>query len=367
MMVRLRASFCVLAVACATGCTPPVDNSNRVLPPCADPRYTSGEYDAGATLDLNSWVLISGCCLPAELTLFDLPAQSMRAFYRIGTTSGLVNVSIRADGVAAIATDSGFLSLAQLAAPGASDSVAEIQPFMVQQLQAAGVAWSNDGQRLALIGRTDAGGLQLLLLDGQLDVLSTTAIELKQAENGNTPYVVSWSPDDAQLALSTHIFLDFVVVNADCLLVELASGAQHRLPLANVHFVGANLIVGTEQIVERTGVYDIERPNLGPVYQMQLASGEVASRALVPDAIYAAASDPLRNTFTSVEVAWCWWSSDFGTIPALDARLRDTEGHFSVLLTELYGWTWGPYVLLAAESVSKWPAGERPGLTTWSR
>jgi hypothetical protein len=367
-MSRLLASLCGLFLASAGGCSLGVtDNSDRVVPPCSDPRYTSGEYDVGATLDLSPWVLIQGMIPSAELDLLDLRTQSVRSFYRVGMTSGALSFSLRADGVAAVATETGFLGLVQLPAPGATGSLVELQPSAVKQLQAAGVAWSNDGQRLAVIGRTDAGGLQLLLLDGQLDVLSATAIELKQAENGSTPYVVSWSPDDTQLALSTHIFLDYVVVNADCLLVDLASGAQHRLPLANVHFVGANLIVGTEQNVERTGVYDIERPNLGPVYQMQLASSEVASRTLVPDAIYAAASDPLRHTFTTVELAWCWYSPGLGTIPALDARLRDTEGHFSILLTELYGWTWGPFALVAAEAVNQWPVGERSGLTTWSR
>jgi hypothetical protein len=333
---------------------------------CGSPECTqfNDRYDEGATLSRDGWILARSCDAPPYVFLTDMSNRKSLANYSIGLTSEAATISLRPDGLLAIATRSGLLALTQLTAPPPLTTDAygytyapsvELWPSVVSQLHAAAAAWSNDGQRLAVVAWAANGSLKLQVFNAALDVLSEHAIELQQAADGYTPCCVSWSADDARVAISTNIF-DTKLVDPECLLLDLSRGDTQRLALANVYFVGDDVLVGTELTVARADEWPCSECDLGPVYRIQMAGGEIASRTELPGAIRAAASYALFHTFATADRVRCTFEGEFGWLPSVDFRLRDADGQFSILVTAAYGSSSCPAALVPNEGVEQWGA-----------
>ncbi len=190
----------------------------------------------------------------------------------------------------AIVEQDGDLSIFPL---GQAEAAASID------LGAVGVAWSNTGDRLAVVTRDRSQPAeqahQLLILSPQLEELDRFALDLPVSDRSrdliHDRFVVSWNGDDTQIAVSTTVacstglatdFCDQWRVIPRCNVVRLSDGRTQILPLYDAWFVGTNTLVATpasdaphialnmarrvERITLGTDGTDSHQPLIGPVF-----------------------------------------------------------------------------------------------------
>lgn len=156
-------------------------------------------------------------------------------------------------------------------------------------VNAVGVAWSNAGDRLAVVTRDAEGDAAYLeIRDPELNLLDTFAIELPSAdaptEAGRAIEVtrrvlVSWSADDKLVSASTNY-------RRLASFVDVASGELRTETLLTVLFIGDRRIVAEAPVLVGAEVVALELQTDG---LKQLAS--------YPGAIEPLASDPLAGVF----------------------------------------------------------------------
>ncbi len=190
----------------------------------------------------------------------------------------------------AITDTSGNLAIVGLNGP---------ETAQTKSLGAVGVAWSNAGDRLAVVTRDRSQPAeqahQLLILSPQLEELDRFALDLPVSDRSrdliHDRFVVSWNGDDTQIAVSTTVacstglatdFCDQWRVIPRCNVVRLSDGRTQILPLYDAWFVGTNTLVATpasdaphialnmarrvERITLGTDGTDSHQPLIGPVF-----------------------------------------------------------------------------------------------------
>lgn len=188
----------------------------------------------GGTLDVSNWKVVEIPVFdttPGEprIGVHDLKSATREVFpfpESLPYSMSAHDMSVNDDGVLAAAWEDEIVRLSILAT---GDFQAE------RVLFARGVAWSNEGDRLAVITFGEADALHLIVVDSDLETMMARDIELP---NFRTTYAVSWAPDDARLAVSSG--------TTGAVIVDLLGDRIDRFSLMDVHFVGQNAIVGTE-------------------------------------------------------------------------------------------------------------------------
>ncbi len=176
----------------------------------------------------------------------------------------------------AIAELDGDLSLFRVGRQEATASV---------DLGAVGVAWSNAGDRLAVVTRDRsqpaAQAHQLVILSPQLDELDRFALDLPLSDRSrdliHDRFVVSWNADDTLVAVSTTIACSTGVatdlcdrwrVVPRCNVVRLADGDTRTLTLYDAWFVGTDTLVAVpasdDPHIALNMARRVERVTLGP-------------------------------------------------------------------------------------------------------
>ncbi|MCO6438529.1 MAG: hypothetical protein J5J06_15670 [Phycisphaerae bacterium] len=106
-----------------------------------------------------------------------------------------------------------------------------------------GVAWSSDGERLAVLrGSYPASEATLELRTATLELLGSFPIPLTTSEFRRL-FTVSWSADDALLLVSSHPVFSPTVTEA--VLSDLSNGAYATHDLNGAHFIGMDEVVAS--------------------------------------------------------------------------------------------------------------------------
>lgn len=249
----------------------------------------------------------------------------------------IVSASVRADDLTlAAATGQGSLALARFASPSADTQL---------ELGAVAVAWSSDGQRLAVVARDASEGQasahRLLIFTPDLEPLFELTLDLPLPDEGSDywHFIVSWTPDDSALAVSTdgtvsaRSGLRNEVVLPRCHLVRLSDSRVDTFELYNVYFIAPDTVLAT---VPPPGTNET-RLTAGRVFRLVLSERRIEQQTpLSSDVRYVLASHPPSGVFASLE--------------------RDPQGTLAVSSVGLHTLELGPDIIfgnsaLAAETL----------------
>lgn len=227
---------------------------------------------AGKTCDPDQWLVVRviGGTVRPQFAGVGLPAYELDfADSENVVSSASMNPK---NLVLALVTRDGVLHLAEYGAAAA---------FAGQALDARAVAWSNGGDRLAvLVGAAGEAAPQLLILDADLNRQNSAVIPQKPLRDVN----LSWNADDSLVAVGTG----GAGLAAACFLYDPAANAVDTYDGANCIFVGQDELVG------QTEAFEWQRLTLG--------SAGIASSVLAgPQPIAVLASYPPEGVFATIE------------------------------------------------------------------
>ena len=255
---------------------------------------------------------------------------------RVGDSPPLLAFSLRPAGELTLAavTTVGDLILAPLGA---------VRPDAVAMRMTVGVAWSNAGDRLAVVLRDPSLPItqahQILILTPQLEELDRFALDLPLSDpNGNLVhdrFVVSWNSDDTLVAVSTTATCNLgacktstgaggsadLMVSPRCMVVRVADGAETPLNLSDTYFVGVDQIVGTR--AARAGAQPAS-DLAARVFVMRLRAGDVEVVRRIQGPQFVLSSHPPSGAFITADSFNAVLTS-FG----LPASLRTLDGRRS--------------------------------------
>jgi hypothetical protein len=314
--------YVLLAIGVLVGC-------NSSLPP------------SEGSLDTSEWTIVEVGAKPATtptpenlyafgVSLHDLGAGTTDSyeFEALGGTAevpGVISADLKAQGVLATVSTDGVVGLSRLGTP---------EFFKQLDLAAGGLAWSNNGRRLAVV--LFRGQWFLSLRDGSLEVLNEVALDFPtEGAVAPTTFVVSWSPDDGRIAVSTNIFAELVKARTAVVNVQTQEVDYHSL--ANVYFVGSETVVGVEQPLftsSSDALGSQATQKIGDVQLLQLQGGAPQVIAVVRGAEQPVASNARNSIFLTIEkvVGFFDLPPEYYQPPV---RLRDSENAFSPALQNL--------------------------------
>ncbi len=195
-------------------------------------------------------------------------------------------------------------------------------------LGAVAAAWSNDGSRLAVLTQNPAApeGVRhkLLLLSPSLDTtLSETVLDLPVVGFDRWPFRLSWSADDAQLAISTHVAY-FDPSDSPALVLDMADGSVDRYSLASVFFVDSSSVIAAS-------APDLINGGRSQVHRMRLNDGRIEGLTRVENAWWSSASYPKAGVYAVTTPPFPFSFSAYGR---LWVDLIDDTGRSSTSLGE---------------------------------
>ncbi len=213
------------------------------MPGCGvDPEARSGEC-SGQLCDREKWVIVNF----DGLTVWpDAPDHPCQQFYSVDfarevpqnfIVSGSANAARGLE--LAMVTQDGLLHVCDFGSSAARVSL---------DIGALGVAWSNAGDRLAVVRRDGSGGHVLEIWSPELDVLDAVEVTLPEqpAELEIWRALVSWSASDALVAVSStggELGTDTQIAEPGQI-VEATSGRVYPVAYSRIFFIGETEWVG---------------------------------------------------------------------------------------------------------------------------
>lgn len=283
---------------------------------------------AGGTLDVSEWALVqvpvNSTPVPVDVGIHDLSSGALQTYdfpqLFENDLQSVRGISVNPQGVLAAATLDGVVGLSRIG----------VGTFDAQRAMGArAIAWSNGGDRIAVVTIDEQDALKLEIVDSDLGPLSQRSIDLPRdvfAFRDSSVYCVSWSPDDGQLAISTD--RAHSSTPSECIVLDLFSDRIDRYALSNVHFIGPNRIVGNE-----AGIFSVDAETAdsrsvtsipGAVVVMDVAAGEIVSRSLIDGARIVVGSYLRENMYVTQELAVALFYAPI--------RLRHADGRVSAQL-----------------------------------
>ena len=291
---------------------------------------------SGGTLDVSEWALVEVPAVfedtPVGVAIHNSSNGAIQAYdfpeLVDPTIISMRSISVNSRGILATVTWEGVVALSRLGVP----------EFEAQrEMGARAGAWSNAGDRVAVVTFTEQNTLKLETVDPALESLQQRTLDLPRGVGSDIAgaYCVSWSPDDGQLAVSTDRFSASIA--GQCIVVDLSSDRVDRYALSNVYFLGENLIVGNEEgifVVETGPSGGLEAFSVpGPLNIMRIAAGEIVSRSLVVNATMVTATYLDEGMYVTREAVQRF---DLGPIVFSPIRLRRVDGRVSPILGPMY-------------------------------
>jgi len=213
------------------------------------------------------------------------------------------------------------------------------EPDVLLDWSAVGLAWSNGGDRLAVVrrdtSRPRAEAHRLILLTPDLEEIASYTLDLPLSDPGDNlvhdRFAVSWNMDDSTIAVSTTVACTPEVsdcsgrVEACCVLTDVATGRSNSLRLYDVYFVGMDQIVAT--IPPKGNTPQQTRMMAKRVYAMRLVDGKLANRRFLQGPRFVIAGDPATGVFLTGDSPVTAVSSV--SIPASLRTLDGSRNRFS--------------------------------------
>ena len=229
----------------------------------------------------------------------------------------------------ALAVDSGRLVLAEF---GSADALAETP------LAAIGVAWSNGGDRLAVVTRADSGGAYVLhILTSDFTSLATMETALPP-EGEDVPawrLAVSWNSDDSLIAVSTDVARDPNALPRAVIVDSELVGVVAEPALANLYFIGQDVLVGID---EAPPAYD---GSAGDVVIVELRGGAMAEVDRISGPAWVLGSDAPTGVFASIEPSFSFY------VPTFPIGLRTRDAGADLVSGSLFTQPQNAMVLIA--------------------
>ncbi len=290
----------------------------------------------GGTLDVSEWALVEVPALvegaPVAVAIHNSSGGAIHAYdFPVlidPTIISMRSISVNSGGILATVTWNGVVALSRL-------GVAEVEAQRAMGARAG--AWSNAGDRIAVVTLNEQNTLKLEIVDPALESLQQRAIDLPRevAFDIDGAYCVSWSPDDDQLAVSTDRFSTHIA--GQCIVLDLSGDRVDRYGLSNVYFLGPDLIVGNEEgifVVETGPSGGLGTTSIpGPLNIMRIAAGEIVSRSLVANATVVTATYLDEGIYVTREAAQRF---DLGPVVFAPIRVRHVDGRASAILGPMY-------------------------------
>ena len=270
---------------------------------CAPSHWVVFELTRGGSDPTEGWrVRISASCVFESYAL-NVPGETQDSLPP-GPPLRAVAARPAVKGELAIARADGGLLLYDLGAK---------EPKQTVVLGAVGLAWSQDGQKLAVVtrdpNRPAEQAHQLGIFSPQLDELDRFALDLPLSDRDRNliheRFVVSWNADDSQIAVSTTVACApegsacDVFVEPVCVVVDLADRQTHRLRLFDAYFVGSDVLVTT---MPPPGDGPLTPPLLqGRVARVRLSDGQIVEARPLIGPRFVLASDASAGVFVAID------------------------------------------------------------------
>jgi len=159
-----------------------------------------------------------------------------------------------------------------------------------REIGALDVAWSNDGERLAvLVSRDGLKSVQILRADLVLE--SEFDIALMEEPFLDT-FATSWAPADDRIAVSVDATC--FGIHPEGYIIDLGAGTSTFFALYSMYFVSESTIVGSLP-PESGSTQPVD--TMFRVYLFDLDGDRLGAKRYVSGAVYVAASCPIAGVF----------------------------------------------------------------------